>query len=283
MDFICCNSCPPQKSTASLSALWPTSSEVFYWAETFYLGSFLQLPRTVMGTPHCTRGDLCRSCQHRQGQPWTQGGCRRQKGAALAPPLPPTPQCSFDSCHPQAQPQTSETSSLWLLCWVGDCFVSEVGQIFGCFSPPRLICLPRQHVQQKQEEGPPQTFPWCAHCCLFGSSADAMLFSRTWCLAGEHPGEKGCWKIAVAATVATDGASNLSLGEYQICYSSQLFGGSLLGYVSSDVCTVLWPAMYMPDSSGSPHRFALEQQQHAQMLSRGFADSGLEQPKNVKS
>lgn len=81
----------------------------------------------------------------------------------------------------------------------------------------------------------------CSLLCLFDSSADAMLFSRTWCLAGEQPGKKGCWKIAVAATVATDGASNLSLGEYQICYSSQLFGGSLLGYVSSDVCTVLWP------------------------------------------
>lgn len=106
-----------------------------------------------------------------------------------------------------------------------------------------------------------------------------MPFSGRWCLDGDHPGQIGCWKIAVAATVATGGASNLSLGEYQICYSSQLFGGSLLCYVSSDVCTVLWPAMYTPDSSGSPHCFALEQQQHAQMLSRGFADSEQAQPK----
>lgn len=43
------------------------------------------------------------------------------------------------------------------------------------------------------------------------------------------------------------------------------------------------PAMYMPDSSGSPRCFALEQQQCAQMLSRSFADSKLEQPKNVTS
>lgn len=123
-----------------------------------------------------------------------------------------------------------------------ECFGSEVSLIFGCFSAPQLICLLKEHVQQKQKEGTPQTLPWCARCCLFGSSADAMLFSRMWCLTGEHPGKKGCWKIAVASTVATDGASNLSLGENQICYSSQLFGRSLLGYISTDVCTVLWPS-----------------------------------------
>lgn len=136
----------------------------------------------------------------------------------------------------------SETSSLWpLLCWVEECLSSEVSLVFGCFSVPWLICLLKQLVQQKQEEGTPQTFPWCAPCCLSGSSVDAMLSFRMCCLAGEHPGKKGQWKIAIAAMVAIDGASNLSLGEYEICCSSQLFWWLLLSYVSGDVCTVLRP------------------------------------------
>lgn len=125
-DFICCNSCLTPRSAVSLTDFWSTSSEVAHWAETFYLGSFLhhtvlpQLPRVGMGTPHYAWRDLCRSCQHRGWRLWTKGvlaSTNRQLQLLLA------------VYHPQAQPQTSETSSLASLlsrklfgCWVSSSF-----------------------------------------------------------------------------------------------------------------------------------------------------------------
>lgn len=158
-----------------------------------------------MGTPHCSRGDLCRSCQCRE-QCLCQEEVCSQNGQVQLHICPS--HCNLCLTHAILRHNLKCLRPLLSCLFSAECFISEDSLIFPCFSVPWLICLLKQLVQQKQEEGTHQTFPWCAHCCLSGSSVDAMLSFGMCRLAGEHPGKKGRWKIATAAMVAIDGPSN---------------------------------------------------------------------------
>lgn len=137
-------------------------------------------------------------------------------------------------------PSSGITSSVWdllpLASFLLSASVLRLVSFFNIFQSLDWSVSWNSLCTKSKRKGPPQTFPWCVHCCVSGSSVDVMLCFRMCCLAGEHPGKKRQWKIAIAGMAAIDGASNLSLGKYEICCSSQLFGGSLLSYISSDVC-----------------------------------------------